>query len=431
MEKYPLPLPSETARAFWTYYAASPSDQNPGLIFERFMPKWADKADTLKEQGLQTTLQASTHASRRLLQAWNARWAQLAVAIHAQTFTLQTDWRLIAGLGKKGSLEVGFTFHRYGFPYLPGSSLKGLARTAGLLVIGQEIGIAALNNLRERVLSEEEREKIGLLGVLDKILGREKDDTYEAEIALCQSTSEVKEMADAFRAIFGTQERAGKVIFLDAIPSAQALPRLEMDIMNPHYPDYYKETGDTTPQTPPANWQSPIPVKFLTVASGVVFRFGVAWRYASDDAGEESEYHRPIWNWFKQTDSPDEHVPRSLRLARSWLENGLIHLGVGGKTNTGYGYFAAVHSAKSTQTPSEEERPSLPPGYERGTVSRFGLGTHQSYGFIMSDKGQKVFVHKSALRAGTLTLQEEQHVVFKVVRGPKGLQAKDVFVEEE
>ncbi|MBK9095192.1 MAG: hypothetical protein IPM84_21030 [Anaerolineae bacterium] len=57
---------------------------------------------------------------------------------------LRTDWRLVTGLGRKGPLEVGFTFHRYGFPILPGSSLKGLARAWGLLRVAEALDVADL-----------------------------------------------------------------------------------------------------------------------------------------------------------------------------------------------------------------------------------------------------------------------------------------------
>ena len=53
---------------------------------------------------------------------------------HGNPRSLKTEWRCIAGLGRKGPLEVGFTFNRYGFPILPGSSLKGIARAYAHLV---------------------------------------------------------------------------------------------------------------------------------------------------------------------------------------------------------------------------------------------------------------------------------------------------------
>jgi CRISPR-associated protein Cmr6 len=245
---------------------------------------------------------------------------------------MQTDWRLIAGLGKKGSLEVGFTFHRYGFPYLPGSSLKGLARAYGLL----EIAIA----LEPAIKAKNEKEP---LSKLDEILSCEETQKFEEGLKSYNPNSDVLEMARAFRQIFGTTESAGKAIFFDGIPSAKFPPRLELDIMNPHYPDYYKEMGSKEPKTYPANWQSPIPVQFLTVASRSVFRFAIGWRASPQDKEDGSEKNQTTWNgWFKGEQikqAADEKTPRLLKLARRWLQGGLLELGAGGKTSAGYGYF--------------------------------------------------------------------------------------------
>jgi CRISPR-associated protein Cmr6 len=303
MPDYSIPIPKKSSEAFWAYKENSP--QNAGLIFERFAPDTQDDAK-LKEKGLQASLDASKKADSKLLAAWNVRWTSLTK--DAQTFSLQTDWRLIAGLGKKGSLEVGFTFHRYGFPYLPGSSLKGLARAAALLEIGEKLNIDILEILRKKVIETDkpkEPEKFGLLKALEIVLSREEEETCLKELNACQNppSDAVTALAKTFRAVFGTTEHGGHVVFFDAIPSARVLPTLELDIMNPHYPDYYKETGQDNPQTPPANWQSPIPVKFLAVAPGTEFRFAVGWRKSSVDSTPiealPTEKAQKEWRWFK------------------------------------------------------------------------------------------------------------------------------------
>lgn len=104
--------------------------------------------------------------------------------------------------------------------------------------------------------------------------------------------------------------QSGRAVFFDAAPAR--LPKLELDIMNPHYPKYYQG------KEPPTDSQSPVPVYFLTVASGVEFRFAVGWRGPLDDEA------------------------RQLRsLAQGWLIKGLTELGAGAKTSAGYGYFLA------------------------------------------------------------------------------------------
>ncbi|HDN80164.1 MAG TPA: type III-B CRISPR module RAMP protein Cmr6 [Chloroflexi bacterium] len=148
-----------------------------------------------------------------MLRSWNAL-----------VFEASPQWRLIVGLGRKGPLEVGFTFHRlYGVPIIPGSSLKGIARAYACLVLGK---------------SEDDPDFCA-------IFGRGPD--FE-----------------------GGEGQAGRAVFFDAIPISE--PHLELDVMNPHFPRYYQ--GDEAP----SDWQSPVPIYFLTVGRETRFLFGVGWR---------------------------------------------------------------------------------------------------------------------------------------------------------
>ncbi|MCS6964098.1 MAG: type III-B CRISPR module RAMP protein Cmr6 [Thermoflexus sp.] len=296
---YSLPLPKKIAEAFEKGKdRIRPS--NPGLIFERFAPDWLEQP-ALKREGLETVRRAAERADRDLLQAWNRRWEAMAEAVGAEPFTMQTEGRLIIGLGRKGPFEVGFTFHRYGFPVLPGSSLKGLARTWALVQIAREASATSLSDL-EKILAQEGEP------------GSPAQKAYE-EWRNAQPEG-VRAVAEDFREIFGTTQRSGRAIFLEGIP--KRIPRLELDVMNPHYPDYYRGKAF------PTSWQSPTPVYFLAVAAGTRFRFAVGWRGPLDEAG------------------------RRLRdLAAEWLRGGLRELGAGAKTSAGYGYFT------EPSTPSE------------------------------------------------------------------------------
>ena len=89
------------------------------------------------------------------------------------------------------------------------------------------------------------------------------------------------------------------------------LSKLELDIMNPHYSQYYAG------REPPSDSQNPVPVYFLTVPPGTEFRFSIGWRepFGGEDVGLGD-------------------------IAKGWLVTGLTQLGVGAKTGAGYGYFA-------------------------------------------------------------------------------------------
>lgn len=101
---------------------------------------------------------------------------------------------------------------------------------------------------------------------------------------------------------------AGAVIFYDAWydPNSVGGQPFHRDVITVHHPDYYRTRG----KIPPTDFDDPNPVPFLVIKPGARFLFVL-------DAAHES------WT----------------QLARKILVESLIHLGVGAKTNAGYGYF--------------------------------------------------------------------------------------------
>ena len=188
------------------------------------------------------------------------------------SFPMMTHWRMATGLGGESVLETSMTLHPlYGFPYIPSSALKGIARAYALH--------------GENKACEEEDKKINPNANVD----------------------------NQARRIFGEQDTAGEVVFFDGIP--KRFPELEVDVINVHYPDYYSK-GEV-----PADWMSPIPSFFLTVKENQPFIFYIA------------------------TSSEDKNL---LQVAREWLLGGLTQLGIGAKTNAGYGYFVESAPEKAT-----------------------------------------------------------------------------------
>jgi CRISPR-associated protein Cmr6 len=224
-------------------------------------------------------------------------------------------WRFVVGLGAAHVLETGITLHRlFGLPIIPGSALKGAARTWALLKLAEELGVPILSpteaaaksqtpleKFEAVILSQEsEREQAALLSQLLQ------DSTIPDEAPIRNlSPQELREKCQPFFEVFGSTERAGSVIFFDAIPLE--VPEFQLDIMNPHYPNYYKPE-----KNPPADWESPSPVFFLTVHA-TPYLFAIAAR--------------------------SEQGNRLLDLAEQWLKGALADLGIGAKTSADYGFW--------------------------------------------------------------------------------------------
>ena len=172
------------------------------------------------------------------------------------SFPMTTATRLVFGMGYQHPAEIGFMFDwTSGLPIIPGSSLKGIALQMA---------------------------------------------EYKKEQGINQ--------------LFGSPEGGeGEIIFLPAYPCVEEnKPFLELDVMTPHYREYYSDPANN----PPADWYSPIPLHFLTVPAGIKYCFRIAMRRN-----------------LKVNES------RHLSQAKGILEFALTDFGVGAKTAVSYGYF--------------------------------------------------------------------------------------------
>lgn len=136
-------------------------------------------------------------------------------------FTLTSRSRLLAGNGDVSPLEVSMFLHFiFGFPFIPGSSLKGMVR-------------------------------------------------YYAEL---------EESGDIIKNIFGKDESdsngdsvCGKVFFNDVIPVS--FPNIETAILTPHYGEYFQH------KKTPGEWYTPNPITLLVIKPGASFRFTLYSRH--------------------------------------------------------------------------------------------------------------------------------------------------------
>lgn len=200
---------------------------------------------------------------------------------HSKGFSSKCHWRLVIGLGAAHPQETSMTLHHiYGIPYIPGSAIKGVTKHWAVQKLAAHLFQSKNNNDFEKTLKE----------ISENLENGKENDIIVDDI----------EFNDLIK-IFGTQKKAGEVIFMDAFPIGDI--NLKMDIMNTHYQDYYK--GDK----PPADWLNPNPIKFLTV--------------------EETSFQFYLLS----------KNQKLLIIAEKLLKEALKESGIGAKTSLGYGLF--------------------------------------------------------------------------------------------
>lgn len=198
----------------------------PGLLLDRFVPKEAfgtDKRDWL-------AWVAQNGLNPALLEAQRKRWLETVEASRfnsVRTLQLQTASRVIVGLGAEHALETAITLDRNsGAPIIPGSALKGVARTFALIRIAQRLQFSdeqiesALNTL-DNWLNAERLKRADLNDYGLRELDAERREKLLDSIRL-------------FRLIFGYVGAAGCVIFFHAIYEGNGNP-FEVDVMTPHF----------------------------------------------------------------------------------------------------------------------------------------------------------------------------------------------------
>jgi CRISPR-associated protein Cmr6 len=224
-----LPLPKETRDYFGNDKNRVLKISNMGLLFNKYVYPWQTgwHMEEKNSKEFRDAVSKKQFDTKYALAVYNRQKSMLqslkSSGWHVEFFEATTDSRLIIGLGGTSVIETGMTLHPlYGFPYLPGSGLKGLARAFAEIAV-------------EPSPSREE---------LREIFGSEDKDPRNV-----------------------TNNRQSKVFFMDGLP--KNFPKLELDIMNPHHGEYYRG------EKPPADYLDPVPVTFLAVAVGQTFSFAV------------------------------------------------------------------------------------------------------------------------------------------------------------
>lgn len=158
--------------------------------------------------------------------------------------------------------------------------------------------------------------------------------------------------SDLYKTIFGDTSQAGMIRFHDALIEPESLGNcLKDDVMTPHHSAYYGSNGETAP----TDFDSPTPVTFLSVSGKFLF-------VISCDDVDEFGAVTPLGK-------------RWLAFVWSLLGGALSKKGIGGKTNSGYGFG----------TRAELPAPPEPPPRERNK------GDRETLKRIRKEKGDLVF----------------------------------------
>ncbi|MEW6364127.1 MAG: type III-B CRISPR module RAMP protein Cmr6 [Acidobacteriota bacterium] len=311
-------------------------------------------------------LKAICHSVSEVMRDHYAAWhdayvvslADLGVDIQ-NALGVRTAWRLAIGWGTNPALETGITLHQLlGFPFIPGSAVKGLLHHVAEMDLMEEpdpipdappqVGTGAPP---PGLLAAIARAKLvrALFGSLfiERHVDKSKNEygpmtpcsrlrQWKARIIEAnehQPGSPWHQVFGDISVLTGTTATGGMVTCYDAVPApdtkAMQNEVLQVDILNPHYPDYYKD-----PSTQPTDKQNPTPVYFLTVRPATSFEFYfqldcMPREPARDDAEKERSDALCLWS--------EDDVRHMLK---RWLQQGLQLWGIGGKTAAGYGHFA-------------------------------------------------------------------------------------------
>jgi len=203
------------------------SRRHPGLLLDKFLkpcPNQEQQKDAISR------VCGSGRFERELREEWLPKRRSILECCSAVAWTRITQGPLTLHLARASSLEnAGICLHPvYGFTFLPGTGLKGMARSFARTVW----------------------------------LPVQKDETEAGRM--------VEEVFGRAAHRAGETSASGTVVFHDAWPTSW--PRLTADIVNNHHKAYYQGDGA------PVDWDDPNPVYLFCVEPGQEFSFAVSPR---------------------------------------------------------------------------------------------------------------------------------------------------------
>jgi len=249
------------------------------------------------------------------------RWKKSFSAVGDRLAELTLASRLLIGHGNSSAADIGITVHHtWGVPIIPGSALKGLVAH----YVDATYGPSDLDR-KPWEQEGEERARVDYQGVTwhGRRIERGPGAVYRALFGAPDTRED-----DAMREHdFEAGAATGLVTFHDALyvpDSVTDNKPFAADVLTVHQKGYYDSSG----QSAPNDYDSPIPVAFLTVRPGARLIFALS--------------------------GPEDWTELAERLLRDALEQ----WGVGGKTSAGYGRFVAPDRAAARTPPRSNATPA-------------------------------------------------------------------------
>lgn len=307
------------------------SIENPLIRFSYFLDSYYDK-DKINFKKADIKSKDISDLASYIRERKTNLACSLAKRYDVRGFQAEVSWRLVVGLGQEHVQETSMCLdHIYGVPYIPASAIKGVLRH---YYIENELGehfpkerLVILENILERFKEEDLKSSKEELSLKYKVIEKDENGDKKEILPLENTLNSLKKKSEFIKIgqkIFGTQDKKGEVIFLDAVIESLDRRSMAKDIMTPHYSNYYSDN-----KTPPKDSLFPVPISFLTMEK-VKFNFYFL--------GKDDEILDKIWNG-----------------CNGWLAEALKEKGIGAKTSVGYGYFQNIKDITSDIVPNESE----------------------------------------------------------------------------
>ena len=387
--KFPISLPKDIQKIFPSGEICS-KIENRSLLMDRYaLP---EAKEELRRAWYQTVQTAKCYFEKA------QSWPYFLLQSRAKILFGRLRSRLLVNTSGTVMENAGLALDRYGIPYIPGSAVKGCARRMALLALQEWCHKRTKPNGDPCCEPFDSCEQ--MLTAIALVFGwvpqdwiprrKAKSNEPQSDFWWAMARDPLDQSADSVRnqnwddigipviknllhilEIPKEKQKhpdapwkdlpsfAGMVSFFPAYvcspevhlnPTYPNLGTLTLDIVNCHHKKYYAGEIDEA-----MDIEDPEPIPFLAVEENQLFVFGIGMVQSA----------RPIFQRSRDLFAKSEPT----EIALTWLRAGLETVGIGAKTNAGYGWFDCSENnklqsqVKEIQKKQEEQKrlASLPP----------------------------------------------------------------------